>query len=100
MGTAMNNKPNPMYVFPQRKHCPVCGATSYSVSGIHPQCAMQQADSKRMLKQKSSAKSRKKSTKPAQPTHWQKAGPRCRSVVHVRKRLCQCGHAFATAKGT
>jgi RNA polymerase subunit RPABC4/transcription elongation factor Spt4 len=96
----MNHKPQPLFILPQRKLCPVCGATSYSASGIHPQCAMQQADSRRMQKVKHPSKARKKATKSTQPTHWQKACPRCRTVVHVRKRQCQCGHAFATAKGT
>lgn len=28
------------------KPCPVCGQTSYSQSGTHPQCALSRADAK------------------------------------------------------
>jgi hypothetical protein len=40
---------NPRYdhtplVDPQRKRCPVCHHTVYSLAGIHPQCAERQAD--------------------------------------------------------
>ena len=40
-------KPEP--IFPSRKPniCPVCGKSSYSAAGIHPQCAEKQADEKR-----------------------------------------------------
>jgi hypothetical protein len=27
--------------------CPICGKAAYSLGGIHPQCAMQQADKPR-----------------------------------------------------
>ncbi len=40
-------KPEPMFVAPQIKICPVCGKQSYSREGIHPQCATVQADSAR-----------------------------------------------------
>jgi hypothetical protein len=29
---------------PARRLCPVCGAIAYSIAGMHPQCAFQQAD--------------------------------------------------------
>jgi hypothetical protein len=35
------------FVAPKGKQCPVCGKTSYSAVGIHPQCAVQQADAPR-----------------------------------------------------
>ena len=46
----MNKKPEPLYFRPHpgRKRCPVCGSVSYSTSGIHPQCAVRQADVERM----------------------------------------------------
>ena len=41
-------KPEPLIVEPRRgRACPVCGKQSYSLEGIHPQCAMQQADAPR-----------------------------------------------------
>ena len=44
------------------KNCPVCGKRSYSVSGIHPQCAVQQADARRdqQLKEKKKTEAKKK----------------------------------------
>lgn len=37
-------KPIPIVVSPKRKICPVCGKSSYSSTGIHPQCAVTQVD--------------------------------------------------------
>ena len=37
-------KPEPMYFPPVRKSCPVCGKTSYSLFGEHPQCSISRAD--------------------------------------------------------
>ena len=31
-------------VDPNRKRCPVCNESVYSLAGIHPQCAVRQAD--------------------------------------------------------
>lgn len=43
-----SSKPAPLYVAPSLGTvCPVCGKKSYSAGGIHPQCAMQQADAPR-----------------------------------------------------
>ena len=45
----MNSK-KPEPIFEQRVHgqiCPICGKRSYSQHGIHPQCAVQQADAPR-----------------------------------------------------
>jgi len=36
-------KPLPLATPPKRKICPVCGKSSYSSTGIHPQCSMSQA---------------------------------------------------------
>jgi hypothetical protein len=42
------SKPEPLIVEQRRgRTCPVCGKQSYSLEGIHPQCAMQQADAPR-----------------------------------------------------
>ena len=47
-GLAMNSKkPNPLFIEPSGSVCPVCGKRSYSLRGIHPQCAVQQADAPR-----------------------------------------------------
>jgi hypothetical protein len=43
-----NRKPEPLFFqAPAVKPCPVCGKRSYSLTGIHPQCAVQQADAPR-----------------------------------------------------
>jgi hypothetical protein len=48
MGIAMDtHKPAPLYAAPNRKVCPICGKSTYSMGGIHPQCAVQQADAPR-----------------------------------------------------
>lgn len=35
---------------PVKVPCPICGQVSYSRGGIHPQCAVQQADEPRALR--------------------------------------------------
>jgi hypothetical protein len=43
-----SSKPEPLYTPPSLGTvCPVCGKKSYSAHGIHPQCAVQQADAPR-----------------------------------------------------
>ncbi len=90
-------KPEPMYVLPNRKVCPVCGQVSYSSAGIHPQCAEFQADEKRLKKAKLK-KPDKAMTLDATPSAWRKPCPKCGTHVHVRKAMCECGHKFITQK--
>jgi hypothetical protein len=43
-------KPEPLVTEQRRgRVCPVCGKQTYSLGGIHPQCAVQQADAPRQL---------------------------------------------------
>jgi hypothetical protein len=43
-----SKKPEPLFVEQLAgQPCPVCGKRSYSLAGIHPQCAMLQADAPR-----------------------------------------------------
>ncbi len=43
-----SSKPAPLMAMPTLGTvCPVCGKKSYSMGGIHPQCAVQQADAPR-----------------------------------------------------
>lgn len=98
-----NKRPDPLFTTPEQKgsKCPVCGFTSYSREGIHPQCAQQQADEKRVARiksqksrtEKQDAKSGSDGVKP-----WHKVCPKCRVQVHVRRTSCTCGHTFATSK--
>ena len=78
--------------------CSVCGSVSYSVGGIHPQCAEEQADAKRVARIKRENKSRKppaKADKSQASKAWHKACPKCNAQVHVRKRTCECGYRFS-----
>lgn len=43
-----NKKPAPLIPQKSNTRCPVCGEISYSAGGIHPQCAAERADAKRM----------------------------------------------------
>lgn len=87
-----NKKPSPLYIAPERGKCPVCGHTSYSSTGIHPQCAMQAADEvyvKRVL-------SKKPPVPKSGPRHFEKLCPRCKAILHVRRIACHCGFEFST----
>lgn len=42
-----SKKPEPLLTQAPGKFCPICGKRSYSLRGIHPQCAVQQADAPR-----------------------------------------------------
>jgi hypothetical protein len=41
------HKPEPLFVDPPGRICPICGKRAYSAGGIHPQCAVKQADAPR-----------------------------------------------------
>lgn len=88
-----NLKPAPIFSQPVRTPCPICGVVSYSRDGIHPQCAVQQADEPR------SAQLRLKKKELAQAEHvkprtWEKKCPKCKIHVHIRKSRCACGYIF------
>jgi len=86
-------KPEPLFQDPPaQKFCPVCGEVSYSKAGIHPQCAVTQADSLRRKRQKAPPKTVKKSAPVMKP--WHRLCPRCRGQVHIRRKNCDCGHVF------
>ena len=77
--------------------CPVCGMASYSLGGIHPQCASEQADApriKRMKAAKKTEKAKEKSSKARALSPWQKSCPKCRTLLHVRTLVCRCGYQF------
>lgn len=90
-------KPAPLYGTDPRPQCPVCGHTSYSRVGIHPQCSRQQADEKRMAGVKAKRKHAPTKTKAASPEAvkpWHKRCPKCRAEVHIRRSHCDCGFCF------
>jgi hypothetical protein len=89
-----NKKPTPLAQQPDRKLCPVCKQPSYSRDGIHPQCAIELADSprkKRLAEEKKKEATTKKKTK---QKSWNKKCPACHEEVHVRLKVCSCGHNF------
>lgn len=88
-------KPQPLITRRIHERCPVCGETSYSVGGVHPQCAVRQADEKRLQKIQQAARAAKAAKPVAAARPWQRVCPKCKSVQHVRKKVCSCGHTFA-----
>jgi hypothetical protein len=40
----ISKKPRHIISSSDRKPCPVCGKASYSLGGVHPQCAVVQSD--------------------------------------------------------
>ncbi|MCI0333002.1 MAG: hypothetical protein L0228_07240 [Planctomycetes bacterium] len=78
---------------PVRNLCPICGKASYSLGGIHPQCAMQQADAPRELQLRAAKKAEVAKAKPRQRS-WKKKCPKCGTDVHARREACKCGFKF------
>jgi hypothetical protein len=78
---------------PPRKLCPICGKASYSAGGIHPQCAIEQADAPRLVELRAARVAEPKTKKPDRQT-WKKRCPKCDAQVHVRREACECGHKF------
>lgn len=77
--------------------CPVCGKRSYSAAGTHPQCAQAQADAvrKKELAKERAAEEKSPTKAPRQQSCWKKKCPKCDVEVHIRKKLCSCGHNFS-----
>lgn len=76
-----------------RQVCPICGTASYSLGGVHPQCALKQADEPRLEKMRATKAAEPKVKKP--PRHsWQKKCPQCGLQSHVNRKVCSCGHNF------
>ena len=85
-------KPTPWIAQSGGKVCPVCGHQTYSQGGIHPQCAVHQADSARTEKLKAERKS--EANVPKQSTWTKKKCPKCGRESHVRRKECDCGHVY------
>ncbi len=94
----MNAKrPEPLYETKTRPKCPVCGQPTYSRAGIHPQCAQDRADERRMEEVKAKRKAAPPAVKVVSPEavkSWHKRCPKCRSEVHIRRSHCECGFEF------
>ena len=90
-------KPTPVIATTKSKNCPICGQRSYSWEGIHPQCAMIQADAPRKMclaAEKKEAAKVKATVGKAKPSAWEKTCPQCGTQVPARRNVCECGHAF------
>ena len=74
--------------------CPVCGKPSYSLGGVHPQCAVTRAD-----KVRKAAKPVAKPKTAAMSGQWKKTCPRCSRQVAARRYSCDCGHKFGPSAG-
>jgi hypothetical protein len=78
-----------------RNLCPICGKAAYSLGGIHPQCAMQQADKPRIDRLRTAKASDSSEKKPEKTRQvWKKRCPKCGTQVHARRESCTCGHKF------
>ncbi len=90
-------KPVPVIAEESNNLCPVCGKRSYSAAGTHPQCAQRQAEA--VQKEKLAAEKTAEEKPPAKASRQQrswkkKKGSKCDAEVHIRKRICPCGHDF------
>ena len=85
-------KPIPLVTVTASRKCPVCGKSSYSQGGIHPQCAVTRADAPRRLRL--AAEKRAKAKKPALRA-WEKTCPKCQHQIPVRTGVCECGFHFS-----
>lgn len=94
----LNNRPPPLYAVPPRAVCPVCGHTSYSAGGVHPQCSMIKADAERMKRVARKPRLKRTAAEVTELSPWQKICPRCRVVSHVRKKSCSCGYHFPSGQ--
>jgi rRNA maturation endonuclease Nob1 len=78
---------------PPKNLCPICGKATYSLGGVHPQCAMQQADAPRIIQLRAAKVAEASVKKPVRKT-WKKRCPKCGTEVHARRGVCKCGHEF------
>ncbi|HEX4413196.1 MAG TPA: hypothetical protein VH107_06175 [Lacipirellulaceae bacterium] len=82
-------------VVPPPKHlCPVCGKPSYSRGGVHPQCAIEQADQPRLQRLRAAKAAEPKVKKPDKQA-WKKRCPKCGAESHISRKECACGQSFA-----
>jgi hypothetical protein len=86
-----HRRPTPLIAEANTTTCPVCGKTSYSLGGTHPQCAMRHGDAQRQEKLRTKKES---PAKPPQRRSWTKKCPKYGVEVHLRKKACDCGHDF------
>lgn len=83
-------KPIPLAPAPKRKVCPICGHSTYSPGGIHPQCAIAQADAPRKARLAAARKAIKD-----QPDDTETVDcPNCHAELPNDSKSCACGYAL------
>jgi ribosomal protein S27AE len=85
---------------PARALCPICGKATYSRGGIHPQCAMQQADAPRVVQIRAAKLAEAKIDKPKPMAAKKKKCPECDAQLDSRQQACACGFEFNTGRST
>ncbi|MEZ6032135.1 MAG: hypothetical protein R3C17_03515 [Planctomycetaceae bacterium] len=95
-----NKKTHPLFDSQNRRICPVCGTTAYSIAGIHPQCAVRREDDIRMTRLRA-VKLQNPINESAQlncdRAAWQRLCPVCHAVLHARTKICSCRSTAAVA---
>lgn len=89
-------KPVPVSAGTGHNLCPVCGKRSYSAAGTHPQCAQRRAEAVRReeMAAEKTAEEPPPAKAPRQQRSWKKKCPKCDAELHIRKKICSCGHNF------
>ena len=82
---------------PEKILCPICGKPTYSHGGIHPQCAMEQADEPRVTLLRNARRADVKRARPIPQVH-KKRCPECDSYSDVRREVCGCGFHFSVGQ--
>jgi hypothetical protein len=89
------NYSKPKTIGPVMPDCPVCGKTTYSRGGIHPQCASERADRAVRAERKAAEEKMGQDATTIQPRQqWTKQCSRCQRLVPARRAVCDCGHIF------
>src|SRR6059036_3739338 len=71
---------------PERILCPICSKPTYSRGGIHPQCAMEQADEPRVIQLRNARRADVKTEKPSPQVHKKKC-PECDASSDARRNV-------------
>ena len=88
-------KPTPLLDTQSGKSCPICGKTSYSLGGVHPQCVVEKADKEQAERRKLEVSKAQEAESTSKAKAWEKICPKCNAVQHVRKKECTCGYTFS-----
>src|SRR6478752_2405084 len=82
---------------PEKILCPICSKPTYSRGGIHPQCAMEQADEPRVTLLRNARRADVKRVRPIPQVH-KKRCPECDSYSDAQREVCWCGFRFSVGQ--